>query len=72
MRNQGTSDITWYLLCGIAVGAFAVFAGRTFLSARRNRDDGRDEDEQEIIDEALEESFPASDPPAFSGAEHWT
>ncbi len=69
MTNEGNSDLTWYLLCGAAVGALAVLAGRTFLACgREDADDG----DQELVDEALEESFPASDPPAFSGAEHWS
>lgn len=68
MTEEAKSDLTWYLLCGVAAGAIAVIAGRTLLASGQE-DDGGD---QQMIDEALEESFPASDPPAYSAAEHWT
>ena len=69
MTEEAKSDLTWYLLCGVAAGAIAVIAGRILLASRQDQDD---EVEQRVIDEALEESFPASDPPAYSSAEHWT
>ena len=56
-------NVKWALL---AVAAGAGLAA-VFLPPVRNRWSAREDDESRRVDEASEDSFPASDPPSFSG-----
>jgi hypothetical protein len=72
MRNTLMNEVAWHLrkrgavrkIVTLAVGAgyFAYYCWRDYQQSR-----GAADRAESKIDEALEETFPASDPPAFVG-----
>ena len=60
MQNE-KSQLILAGVVGVACGIFAVYAVRRWLAQSRALDGDRD-----MVDVAVEDSFPASDPPSWT------